>query len=291
MVFDDVIRQYRAGRFTDDDVTRCAGLSVRAWRELIKVKAVRTEETGRGPGRIRVCDATTLKRAAMISALNRSGLSLAVAGQIAFFLPYHNVLFAACDPVTILLEHRAEIDANKGPPPQRPQPVVDWFDPEKPAEAEAESDWLIEIFERRFVGVRYTSKAAVMIFGDLRQDATRFVAWLPLPSAQQFVGGAVERIARHVHGDGFIKFVAHWENPAKWPKKLVGRMRRFGYEFEHHAGATDPLCAAADAAVRSSVFKSTINISLAVRKALRRYLGLDLAAAEVRHGAAVWGVW
>jgi hypothetical protein len=54
---DDAIRRYRQNRFTDDDITGCAGLSVRAWRELIKLKAVRTEETGRGPGRVRLrCD-------------------------------------------------------------------------------------------------------------------------------------------------------------------------------------------------------------------------------------------
>ena len=64
---DDALRRYRENRFTDRDVTSCTGLSVRAWRELIKLKAVRTEEEnyGRGPGRVRTCDAHTLKRAAL----------------------------------------------------------------------------------------------------------------------------------------------------------------------------------------------------------------------------------
>lgn len=49
---DEALRRYREDRFTDDDVTRCTGLTVRAWRELIKTRAVRTIEEGRGPRRV-----------------------------------------------------------------------------------------------------------------------------------------------------------------------------------------------------------------------------------------------
>jgi hypothetical protein len=280
------LRRYRDDRFTDADVVRCTGLSVRAWRELIKLRAVRTEEAGRGPGRVRICDATTLKRAAMISALNGSGLSLALAGQVAFFLPYHTVLFAVCDPLTILFDQRAPVDANTGQPPRVAEPLTNWFDPDKPAEAEAD-DWQIDIFDGRFVGVRSgAGNPAVTIFGDLRDDATQFVAWLPLPRRQQLIGGAIGRIAEEVHGEALIRFAAEWEDPSKWPRKLIGRLRQFGYAFEHHEGNTDALCTAADAAVRSPVFKSSINISLALRKTLRRYLNLESAAAEARNGEA-----
>jgi hypothetical protein len=82
MTFDDALRRYRKDRFTDLDVTRCTGLSVRAWRELIKLRAVRTVTENRGRGRVRLCDATVFKRAAAIAALNRAGFSLAVSGRI-----------------------------------------------------------------------------------------------------------------------------------------------------------------------------------------------------------------
>jgi hypothetical protein len=36
------LRDYRIGRFTDEDVVRCAGLSARGLRELIKFRVVRT---------------------------------------------------------------------------------------------------------------------------------------------------------------------------------------------------------------------------------------------------------
>jgi hypothetical protein len=272
---DDALRRYRDDRFTDRDVTSCTGLSVRSWRELIKLKAVRTEE-GRGPGRVRVCDRTNLKRSAVISALHQAGFSLAVAGPIAFFLPYHTLLYEVCDPITILLQHSTAIDPKTGPPPRVERPMVDWFDPLKPVKTDAEVDWLIEIFDGRFVGVRYDSgKDAVTIFGDLREQATRFVAWLPLPRRDQFAGGAIERMAQELRGDGLIKIVAEREDPAQWTKKSIKELHRSGYRFEHHQGTADPLCIAAEAAVRSPVFKTTINPTLAIRKALRRYLGIE----------------
>ena len=273
---DDALRRYRENRFTDHDVTSCTGLSVRAWRELIKLKAVRTEEAGRGPGRVRLCDATTLKRAAVISALNQSGLSLSVAGQIALFLPYHSLLYAVCDPITILFHYSTEIDSRSGLPRRVKRPMVDWFDPLKPANAEPGVDWLIEIFDGRFVGVRYDSgKDALTIFGDLRQQATRFVAWLPFQPRNQFAGGAIQRIARELRGPGLIGIIAEWEDPTKWAKKSIKELHRLGYHFEHHKAKTDPLSIAAEAAVRSPVFKTTINPTLAIRKALRRYLGIE----------------
>jgi hypothetical protein len=265
------LRRYREERFTDQDVTRCTGFSVRAWRELIKLKAVRTEKIGRGPGRVRVCDATTLKRAAVISALNESGLSLALAGQITFFVPFHTLLYVVYDPITLLLQ--------SGLPPHIERPLVTWFDPDKPAKAEPETDWIIEIFDGRFVGVRYDgTKDAVSIFGDLRQQGTRFVAWLPFSRRDQFAGGAIEQFAKQLRGEGLISFVAGYEDPSRWPTKTVKELSRFGYRFENHEGNADPLCVSAEETVRGAIFKSSINVSLAVRKALRRCLGMDPAA-------------
>jgi hypothetical protein len=276
MEYDQALSRYRQDRFADRDVTRCTDLSVRAWRELIKLKAVRTEEEtyGRGPGRVRTCDAHTLKRAAVISALNKSGLSLAVAGQIAYSMPYHTLLYSVCDPLTVLFQYSAEIDPNTGLPPRLERPMADWFDPLKPAIAEPEADWLVEIFDGRFVGVRYDArKGPVTIFGDLREQATRFIGWLPFPRRDQFAGGAIERMAQEVRGPGFIKFIADYEDPSKWPKQLHG----LGYRFENHDGEADVLCVAAESAVRSPILRTTVNVTLAIRKALRRYLGIEPA--------------
>jgi hypothetical protein len=81
------------------------------------------------------------------SALNQSGLSLAVAGQIARSMPYHTLLYSVCDPLTVLFQYSAEIDPNTGLPPHLERPLTDWFDLLKPAIAEPEADWLVEIFD------------------------------------------------------------------------------------------------------------------------------------------------
>jgi hypothetical protein len=276
MAYDEALSRYCRDRFTDQDVTRCTDLSVRAWRELIRLKAVRTEEEqhGRGPGRVRTCDAHTLKRAAVISALHQSGLSLAVAGQIAYIMPFHTLLYVVCDPFSIFFQYSAELDPKTGLPPRLQRPMADWFDPLKPATAELDTDWLIEIFDGRFVGVRYDArKGPVTIFGDLRERATRFVGWLPFLRRHQFAGGAIERLAHEVRGADFIKFIADYEDPSKWLKEL----HRLGYRFENHDGEADPLCVAAESAVRNPILKTTVNVTLAIRKALRRYLGIEPA--------------
>ena len=118
MSFEDALRRYRQDRFTDSDITRCTGLSVRAWRELLNLRAVQTSTEGLGRGRIRSCSATGFKRATVIAALNQAGCSLWVAGQIAYFFPLHTVLFTVCDPNTILFHCSAEVDLKTGLPPR-----------------------------------------------------------------------------------------------------------------------------------------------------------------------------
>jgi hypothetical protein len=265
---EEALRRYREDRFTDADVTRCTGLSVRALRELIKVRAIRTQTEGRGPGRVRVCEATALKRAAVISALNQAGLNLAVAGRIAYFLPFHTLLYTVCDPLTILLQW-SDNDSRNGLPRLVQQPIVDWFDPEKPATADLAMDWLIEIYDGKYVAAIYNSNHEPTIFGDLRRDGARFVAWFPFLRRNQITGGALGEIARKLMPERrFTEFVADWEEPTKWRKEL----KSLNYEYEKHDTHTDLLCIEAEAAARSPLFKTTINITLAVRRTLRRYL-------------------
>ena len=279
---DDALRRYREDRFTDDDVTRCTDLSVRAWRELIKHKAVRTVTEQRGPGRVRLCDATVLKRAAVISALNQTGLSLAVAGRIAYFLPLHTLLYTVCDPLTILLQRSGDHSGNRLPRRVQ-QPIVDWFDPDKPATANHETDWLVAIYNSRYVAAIYdcNAKNEPVIFGDLRQDGARFVAWLPLLPRNRIAGGAIGKMAGELLPyHRFTDFVADWEQPTKWREELEA----LGYEYEKHDTDTDPLRKDAEAAAKSPLLKTTINVSLAVRRGLRRAIGIEHPKMETPDG-------
>jgi hypothetical protein len=279
---DDALSRYYEDRFTDEDVTRCTGLSIRAFRELSKVGAVRTITERKGPGRVRRCDSTTLKRAAAIGALNQAGLSLFVSGQIAYFLPFHTILYEICDPCRILLESSVGVDPLTGLPPRVERPRVSWFDPDTPAVFDPNADWLVEIYEARFVGVKYSVKGAPTIFGDLREAGTSFVAWFPNDARAQFSGGIIAELAqeRLPTGARLIDAVVAWEDPRPWTNEL----RLLGYKFEQHDTDRDPLHQAAEATARSPVFKTTINVSLAIRKALRRYLGIEPAMSSYEMG-------
>jgi hypothetical protein len=284
MNFDDRLRQYRNGRFTDHDLTRCTGLSERALRELIKIRAVRTiTENVRGRGQVRLCDAHVFKRAAVIEAINQAGFSLGVGGRIAYFLPFHTLLFETCDPCTILLHSGGDLDSVTRQPRLLKKPKTDWFDPDKPARAEPKTDWLVEIYDRRFVGVIYRVKDQPAIFGDLREDAARFVAWIPQHAKAQFMSSAIARLAiqRAPSGERVVDFASNWEDPRKWIKEL----QSLGYEYEKHDANDDPLRISAAAAVCSPIITTRINVSLAIRKALRRYLGIefDIGERDQRH--------
>ena len=276
---EEALRRYREDRFTDGDVTHCTGLSVRGWRELIKHKAVRTITERRGPGRVRLCDATVFKRAAVIYALNQAGLSLPIAGRIAYFLPFHTLLYAVCDPLTILLNRSADIDSKTGLPPRVRRPIVDWFDPDKPATANPETDWMIGIYDGRYVAAIYdcNAKNGPVIFGDLRQEGARFVAWCPFLRRNQITDGAIGEMARGLLPYyRFIDFVVEWSEPTKYREGL----KSLNYEYEEHDSDTDSLCIEAEATARSPLFNTTINITLAVRRALRRYLGIEPTAPD-----------
>jgi hypothetical protein len=278
---DEALRRYRQDLFTDNDVTQCTGLSVRAWRALIKERTVRTVTETRGRGRVRLCDATTFKRAAVIAALNRAGCSLAVSGQIAYGFPSRTLLYEICDPGTILPQRAAALDPQTGLPLRVAKPIADWFDPDRPAQAEPDSDWLVQIYEGRFVGAVYDAEEAPTIFGDLREDGANFVAWLPVRRRGHRMGRVIEEFAQGL-SPTFMDFMAEWENPTRWAKEL----KLLGFKYENHATDDDPLYRAAEASTRSPLFLTTINITLAIRKALRRYLGIEPVAPRSQTGSA-----
>ena len=128
------LRDYRVGRFTDEDVVRCTGLSARGWRELIKFGVVRTiTENDRGRGHVRLCDAIVFKRAAVIAALSEAGFSLAVAGRIAYFVPFHWSLFEICDPGNVSVRGATVSDTHRVLPLRLRKANANWFNPARPA--------------------------------------------------------------------------------------------------------------------------------------------------------------
>jgi hypothetical protein len=269
---DEALCRYGTGQFTDGDVARCTGLSVRAWRELIKTRAVATITESQGRGYVRLCNHTVLKRAAVIAALNRAGLSLSVSGHVAYALPFRTLLYEFCDPWMIVFQRVATAAPPNGLPPRVKRPRSAWFNPNTPVEADRESDWVVNIYDGRFVGTTYDARDPPGIFGDLRNNGAAFVGWWPLRHRvpRPRMGRVFEGFLRK-RPAGFLDGVREWESPAEWSKEL----KSLGYRFERHYEDRDPLCIAADASIRSPLVTTSVNVTLAIRKALRRYLDIE----------------
>ena len=151
------------------------------------------------------------------------------------------------------------------------KPNTNWFDPDKPAQADRQTDWLIEIYRWSLRRWRFSNASdGPTIFGDLRNEGTKFVSWYPLRQRPQF-NNPTKKIVKTLPYHRFVDFVADWENPLKFPKEH----RHLGYKHEKHDPDQDPLRLAADAVAHSPVFTTSINVSLAIRKSLRRYLDLE----------------
>ena len=259
--FEQALARYQRNEFTDVDVTACTGLSARSIRQLIKVGAVRTLSEDRGAGYIRRFEAPTFKRLALASAIHDAGLSLTLAGQLAYLLPGDALLYARYDPINVLCD---SVDSRGDLKPRRQTPWFDWFDADKPAASDPENDHLLEICDGRFVTLTFKGRSAPLFYGDLREAGTQFVSWWTFQSHTSAVFSTDADVA------------PKWEDPRSPANRIDPRF--LNYRYERHEGETDPLRREARAAAQRPVFKTSINITLALRLALRRYLGIEPAA-------------
>ena len=108
-------------------------------------------------------------------------------------------------------------DAGKsghGLPRPWPEPRANWFGPDRPAEDDPENDWLLEIYERRFVGALYKIPAeqinasSMPICAMTAQDC----ALAPISRNAAGLQFAAETIRRHVCGE--VGAVKRLERPA-----------------------------------------------------------------------------
>jgi hypothetical protein len=262
--FEQAFARYQRNEFTDADVTACTGLSARSIRQLIKVGAVRTLSEERGAGHIRKFDATTFKRLALASAIHGAGLSLTLAGQLAFLLPGDRQFYAHYDPINVLFDTRLSVDSPGELPPHLETPWFDWFEPDKPAAADPKNDRLLEICDGRFVALAFKGRGEPLFYGDLRNDGTQFVSWWAFQSHTSAVFSTDADVA------------PKWEDPLSRANRIDPKF--LDYRYEPHDDETDPLMREARASAQRPVFKTSINLSLALRLALRRYLGIEPAA-------------
>jgi predicted phage terminase large subunit-like protein len=208
---------------------------------------------------------------------------LPVSGRIAYLLPFDTLLYATLDPCTIPPSGRGRCGSHFRASTTTRTAEGRLVRPRTAPKPDPENDWLIEIYEGRFVGIILGAKDkdVPLIYGDLRSEGTRFVSWFPFHQQNQF-SGATEEIAPallHYKAGGSV---AKWEHPFRWSDRLDPDF--LDYQYEDHGGEDDPLGAAGEGHCPQPVFKTTVNVALAVRKALRRYLGIEPAAVASEKG-------
>src|SRR5215469_1117223 len=172
MDFDDALFWYRQDRFTAEDVTRATGLSERSQRELLKlgiISAVPQAKT-----KARLLTSRMMKRAAVIAPLNKSGLSLQVAGEIvAAAVMLEDFYFDVIDPWNAVFDAAGPFDHTTGLFPRRTQlrDFDKWIEPDAPKETDT-LDYRILIIDMRFVVI-----GRLGVSGELTPDLTDFIWW------------------------------------------------------------------------------------------------------------------
>ena len=140
-----------------------------------------------------------------------------------------------------------------------------------------------EIYDGRFIGVDYRTpreEDLKFVYADVRDAGTTLVLWLPFHARRPVFNLPLKQFVD--------SFAAKWEQPGAWSDRVNTKF--LDYRHEDHSADDDPLRVLAEASAKTATFTISINLTLAVRKALRRYLALEPAAmsnAEIKHGARV----
>jgi hypothetical protein len=180
---------------------------------------------------------------------------------MAYLLPSDNLLYRTYDPINVLFDTTVSVDRGRELPPRPETPRYDWFDPDKPATADPEHDWLLEIYDGRFVAQVAQNRHVKSIYGDLRKAGTEFVSWWPFQA----------QLIDYPSGNGDV--APKWEGKRLSADRIDPKF--LNYHYENHDSADDTLKQMAYAAAQRPIVTTTINITLAIRLALRRYLGIE----------------
>jgi hypothetical protein len=107
----------------------------------------------------------------------------------------------------------------------------------------------------------FEGRRGLLFYGDLRKAGTEFVPWRPRLCPDADVGRT-------------------WKAQRLWAECIDRGVIKYGKE--RHDDDNEPLILLARTATQRPVFKTSINIGLALRLALRRYLGIEPAALGCR---------
>lgn len=144
------IEAYLNNRLTADDVERGTGLSERSQRELLKAGVI--EAIPQARTKQRLLGAAMFRRATVVACLNQCGLSLTVAGQIAYAMPQSESIIE--DSLRHIEHIIFGVEEDK-------QPFI----------------WKIEIIDSKYVTLNM-GDGHILEYGELSAGMTSFTFWM-----------------------------------------------------------------------------------------------------------------
>ena len=251
--------------FTDQQVTEACGLHVDNLRQLITWKAVVPAQSGGGRGKIRLWTAAHVRRISVTATLFNAGFSLKLAHTIAYCIPEDHWLDI----------YEPDVLAVSSPEIQK----LGWYDRGKSKIKINLEDCYVDIVNRKFIFLRASKKIFIFdfnrgehhiieCFGRLNSNKTRFISRVPVHQMYEASEHDPTAVVGRAYGRAYPKrTLAKWEDKQTLvdlidPKSLV-------YEYAKRFDLNK-----ANAAYASPIVKEEINISLGLRIAMRRVLGL-----------------
>jgi hypothetical protein len=264
MYFEDALHWYRRDRFTADDVTRATGLPERSQRELLKLGIISAVPQARTKARL--LTSLMLKRAAIIAPLQRSGLSLGVAGRIVYAaMMLEDLVYDIVDPWAAAYDAATAFDHETGlfQPRKLPHNRDTWFDPAHPP-ATDQADFFLSVINSKFV--MFGADNPDGAFGELTPDLTDFIWWdnAMYDDIKARAKNGVLQLSVLGIGDHSPAPFGSFDNTAN-PKTLAIKTKTAASDDEKSA----------EQAKKNPVSMLTINASLALRVALRRLLYIE----------------
>ena len=255
----------RTRLFTDQQVTEACGLHVDNLRQLITWKAVVPAQRGGGRGKIRLWTEAHVRRISVTATLFNAGLSLKLSHTIAYCIPEDHWLDI----------YEPHVLAVSSPEIQK----LGWYDRGKSKVTINPEDCYIDIINREFIFLRANEKIfrssfnveeqqIIECFGRLNSNQTRFISRVPVHQIYEASEHDPAVVVGLASGSADPRrTLAKWEDkhtPVDLidPKSLV---------YEHAVRFDLDL---ANAAYTNPIVKEEINISLGLRVAMRRVLGL-----------------
>jgi hypothetical protein len=270
----ETYEQWCFGSYPDEEVAEFTGLTPRALRALARLGAIETSSLERGAGHRRQWRPSAILKATIAGALHRTGLSLPMAGRLAFHV-WTYIPASIAEVIPSRVWPYPEI------PKARDHPIRALIDPANTMLRHEWHDIRVHLVNGSFFFIQpgllrpvkdYVSKFVCL--GRITADGSSFKVWQPLPKVLPIKGRDLSSDPEERRQQRQRALEA-WKRdiPAEYGTLINPKL--LAYEEDPDA---DPELARRVCENYESIL--SVNISLPMRRAVRKALGLPVDNPE-----------